>query len=64
MCRYILVSFLKAVILFDVVQVISSDHNGPLHLHALHNSCQDPAPNADISSEWTFLVYVSAFNSL
>ena len=57
-------TFLKAVILLDVMEVIPSDDNGPLHLVALHNPCQDPSPNTNVSSEWTFLVYVSAFNSL
>ena len=46
------------------MEVIPSDDNSPLHLVALHNPRQDPSPNANVSSEWTFLVYVSSLNSL
>ena len=57
-------SLLKPVVLLDVVEVVSSNDNGPLHLHALDNPCQDSTTDAHIASEWTLLVYVCAFNSL
>lgn len=31
--RHVLVPFLKAVVLANVVQVVPADHNGALHLH-------------------------------
>lgn len=31
--RHVLVSFLKAVVLANVVQVVPADHNSALHLH-------------------------------
>lgn len=37
--RHVLVPLLKTVVLADVVQVIASDHDGPLHLHLGHHTC-------------------------
>lgn len=39
MDRHVLVPLLKTVVLADVVQVVASDDNGPLHLHLGHHSC-------------------------
>ena len=57
-------SLLKTVVLFDVVEVVSSDDNGPLHLHALYNACQDSTTDTDIASEGTLLVNVCTFTRL
>lgn len=35
---HVLVAFLKAVVLPDVVEVVSADDNGPLHLHLGHHT--------------------------
>ena len=43
------------------MQVVPSDNNGLLHLHALNHASQYSAPYAYISSERTLLVYVIAF---
>lgn len=64
MHRERLVSLLESFILLNVVEVISPDDNGSLHLLALHNPCQDPPSNAHISSKWTLLVDVCAFTGL
>ena len=64
MNRDVLVPLLKTVVLLDVVEVISSDDNGPFHLFALHNACQDAATDAYIPSEGALFVNVGAFSSL
>lgn len=38
MDREVLVPLLKAVVLADVMQVVTSDDNGPLHLHFGHHT--------------------------
>ena len=53
--------FFKSIVLLDVVEVVPSDYNGLLHLHALNHTGQYSAPDAYISSEWALLVYVVAF---
>ena len=60
----ILVSLLVALVLPNVVQVVSSDDNGTFHLHALDNSSQDPTTNRHIASERALLVNVCSLNSL
>ena len=64
MDRDVLVPLLKAVVLADVMQVVASDNNGPLHLHFGHHTREDTATDGDISSEGAFLVNISAINSL
>lgn len=41
MYRHVLVVLLKAVVLSDVVGVISADDSGPPHLHLGHHARQD-----------------------
>ena len=55
---------LKAAVFGNVVQVITSANNGPLHLHFGHYARGDTATDGDISIEGAFLVNISAFNSL
>lgn len=38
--RDVLVPLLKAVVLADVMQVVTSDDDGPLHLHFGHHTCR------------------------
>ena len=57
-------SLLEAVILPDVVEVVSTDDNRPLHLLALDDPGQDSAPDAHIAGEWTLLVNVRTFTRL
>ena len=57
-------SLLETVVLLDVVEVVSSNDDGPFHLHALDNPCQDSSTDTHIASERALLVYVGAFNSL
>lgn len=57
-------SLLKAVVFFDVVKVISSNDNSPLHLHALDDSGQDSPTDTHITREGTLLVDVGTLTSL
>jgi len=40
MDRHVLVPLLKAVVLADVMQVVTSDDDGALHLHLGHHTCR------------------------
>lgn len=40
MDRHVLVPLLKTVVLADVVQVVTPDDDGPLHLHLGHHTCK------------------------
>jgi len=64
MNRKILVTFLEAIVLADIVQVITSNHDCSLHLHLHHDARQDSSTNAHITSKWTFLVNVVTLSSL
>jgi len=64
MYRKVLVSFLKAIVLADVVKVVASDHDRPLHFHLQHDAGQDTSTNAHVAGEWTFLVNIVTLDSL
>nr|CAD7459969.1 unnamed protein product [Timema tahoe] len=55
--RHISVSFLKSVVLPNIMQIVPSDDNSSLHLHLLHNSCQDTSTDRHVTRERTFFVY-------
>lgn len=57
------VSFLISVVFGDIVKIITSDDDGPLHLGADYNTLEDLSPDGDIASEWAFFVNISGFNS-
>jgi hypothetical protein len=48
------------LVLWDKMEVISSDCDGACHLGAINCSSQDTTPDWHIACEWTFLVDVSA----
>lgn len=52
------------VVLLDVVQVITTNRDCPIHFHLLDNTSQDAATDGDIAGEWALLVNISAINSL
>ena len=64
MDRHVSVTLFKSIVFLDVVQVVATDDNSPLHLHLLDNTSQNPTTDGDISSEWALLVNVGAFDSL
>lgn len=62
--RHVLMPLLKSVVLLDVVQVITTNRDCPIHFHLLDNTSQDAATDGDIAGEWALLVNISAINSL
>lgn len=58
------VALLETVVLADKVQIITTDHNRPLHLHLTDHSGQDTAADGDVAGEGAFLVDVGAADCL
>lgn len=58
------VTLLETVVLADKVQVVTTDHNRPLHLHLTDHSGQDTATDGNMSGERAFLVDVGAGDGL
>ena len=58
------VSFLVSVVLGDIVEIVSSDHNSPLHLCWNYNSLQNLSSDWDVAGEWTFLINILGFDCL
>lgn len=64
MNRHVAVPLLKAVVFANVVQVVTSDDNGALHLQLLDDTSQNATSDGDIASEGALLVNVASLNSL
>lgn len=64
MDRHVTMSLLKTVVLLDVVKVITTDDDSPLHLHLLDDTSKNSTTNGNITSEWALLVNVGTLNSL
>lgn len=64
MHRHVLVAFLKAGVLLGVVEVVSVDDGGPLHLLLGHHTRQNPPSDGDITSKGALFVNVGALNGL
>lgn len=64
MDAHVSVPLLEPVVLLDVVEVVASDDDGPLHLHLDHQSAQDATSDADVAGEGAFFVDVGAVKSL
>ena len=62
--RDVLMSLLIPMVLPDVVKVISSDYNGPLHLHLHDNAFEDTSSDGNLASKRTLLVNISAFDGI
>lgn len=58
----VLVSLLVSVVLWNVVQVVSSDDDGTVHLGGDNNTGQDLTTDGNKTSEWALLVNVSTFD--
>ena len=57
-------SFLISVVFGDVVQIVTSDNNGPLHLGGDDNALKDLSPNGNIASERTLLIDIFGLDGL
>ena len=60
--RDVPVSLLVSVVFGHVVEVISSDDDGPVHFGGDDDAFQDFASDGDVASEGTFLIDVGAFD--
>jgi hypothetical protein len=58
------VSLLVTIVFRDIVQIISSDHDGSLHLGADHNALENLAADVDSTGEGTLLIDIVALNGL
>lgn len=59
----VLVSLLVSVVFWNVVQVVSSDDDGTVHLGGDNGTGQDLTTDGNQTSEWTLLVNVRTLNS-
>jgi hypothetical protein len=74
MYGYVSVSLLVPVVLLDVVEVITSNDDGPVHLGGDHDTSisyiynsqilDDTASDGDGTSEWALLVNVGSLDGL
>lgn len=56
-------TLLVSVVFWNVVQIVSSDDDGTVHLGRDNSSGQDSTSDGNQSSEWTFLVDVRTLDS-
>jgi len=52
-CWQVVMSLLKSVVLFNVMEVISSQNNSSLHLVGQHDTLEDSSSDAHVRGEWT-----------
>lgn len=60
----VLMSLFVSVIFRNIVQVVSSDNDGSVHLGGDNSTRQDLTTDRDSTNEWTFLVNVGTFNGV
>lgn len=56
-------SLFVSVVLWNVVQVFSSDNDGSVHLGRNNSTRQNLTSDRDSTDKWTLLVNVGTFNS-
>jgi len=56
------VPFFESIVLFDVMEVVTSDDDGAVHFCGLHNALEDTSTDGDISGEGAFVVNVFPLN--
>ena len=61
---HILVAFFESVVFLDVVQVISTDNDSPVHLHLGDDSSEDTTTDGHFTGEGALLVNVVTFTGL
>ena len=59
-CWQVVMSLLKSVVLFDVMEVISSQNDSSLHLVRQHDTFEDSSSDTHVRGEWTLLINVVA----
>lgn len=61
---HVIVTFLKAVVLLDVMEVVSLDDSDPLHLHFGHHAIQNASSDGDITRKGEFLVNIGTLKCI
>ena len=64
MHRHVPMALLESVVLPDIMEVISADHDGALHLHLDDGASEDSTSDGDAACEGTLLVDVLALDGL
>lgn len=64
MSSQVLVSFLVAIVLFHVVEIIAAHNNGAFHLGAHDNTRENASTDGDITGEGTLFVDIGTSDSL
>ena len=59
----VVMSLFESIVFLDVVQIISSDNNGSVHLCWENDTFEDSSSNGNVWGEWTLLVNISALDS-
>lgn len=62
--RHVLVSFLETAVFTHIMQVVTTNDDGALHLQLLNNPIQDATTNAYAAGEGAFFVDVSTIDCL
>ena len=62
MGRKVVMSLLESVIFLDIMEVISSQDDGVLHLGGEDNTLTDSSSNGDVRGEWAFLINIRSFH--
>ena len=62
MGRKVVMSLLESVIFLDIMEVISSQDDGVLHLGGEDDTLTDSSSNGDVRGEWAFLINVRSFH--
>ena len=55
-------SLLISVVFGDIVEIVTSDHNGSLHLGGDDDTLEDLASDGNTAGEGAFFVYVFGFD--
>lgn len=56
-------SLFVSVVFWNIVQVVSSDDDGSVHLGRYNGTGQDLTSNRDSTNKWTLLINVRSLNS-
>jgi hypothetical protein len=59
----VFVTLLVSVVFWNVVQVVTSDNDGTVHLGGNNGTRQDLTSDGNLTDEWTLLVNVRTLNS-
>lgn len=64
MDRQVLVTLLETTVFAHIVQIVTTNDDGTLHLQLLDDSVQDTSTDANITGEGAFVIDIGAFDSL